>query len=132
MNGRSCAAIRSTDAPTPVALGIGARIAVEESLHVILVDAGHLQCVLAVLEPVPPFSLRQEALPCVVGRRDREIVIGRQRPVVWNGNRRAEVAGLTEGREEEPALPFDGRIGRREIGQPGDRGAEELEPCVLE
>ena len=48
--------------------------------------------VLAVLQAVTPFGVEQEALPGVAGRRQREVVVGRQRPVVRQRRIRAELA----------------------------------------
>ena len=79
-----------------------------------------------------PLRLKQQALARHQRRRQREVIVRRQRPEV--GNRRAEAldAGVGKLRKEHAGLAADRRVGHRKVRPVEHREAERFETCVLE
>ena len=100
----------------------------DEGFRIELVDAGHMQRVVAGIEPVPPFGVEQQALLGVERRREGEIVVRRQRPEIGHLGKSAERRFVAGRGEQEATLALDGRIRRREGREIGHGDAEKLEP----
>ena len=84
-----------------------------------------------VVEPLAPFRVEERPLRREIGRRHRQIVIGREIEEIRHADAEADVAAAGEGRREQAALAGHRRIGRGKIGDIGDRHAGDLEPRVL-
>ncbi len=86
-----------------------------EGAGLLLVDARHLDAVLAVGQALAPVDLAEEALLRQVGRDQRQIVVRREVDEIGNAYSVPEVCAGNELRREHPGLLVDRRIRRREI-----------------
>ena len=124
---------RAFDAAAEIAVaGRGQAAGIGKIAAVQLIDAGAANFVSAVEQALAKFTLQQRALLGGDHGREGGVVIGRQRPIVRHFERLTVNAARGNRRHQHAGLALDGRIGRREIGQPGDRLAEKFEAGVLE
>ena len=88
-----------------------------ECLRILLVDAGDLEVVVAVVEALPPFGLAEEALLRIVAARERQVVGRRKREIVGDVDADAEVGLVAYARDQEAGLALDGRVGTSKTGK---------------
>jgi hypothetical protein len=123
----------SFDGAAPVAEARGQHaVVVDEVLLVELVDARGPERQVAFLEALPILRAQQRTLFRGDARRDREVVIGREREVVRRFDAEAVGRARRYDRHQEAGLALHAGIGRGEIGEVRQRDAEELDPGVLE
>gem|GEM_PF-4560474 len=103
----------------------------QEGLLVLLEDAGRADVVGAVHQPVPPLHLAEDALAAEDGRRDGEVVVGRQIPEERQRRAVAERRRGDEAGGEEARLALHRRVRRREIRHVEERHTPELDGGVL-
>ena len=107
-------------------------VAADEVVLVQLVDAGGADRQAAFFEALAVFGAQQGPLGSGDARRNRQVVIGRQRQVVRRLD--AEAVGRTrrDDRHQEAGLALHAWVGRGEVGHVRQRHAEKLDPGVLE
>ena len=123
---------RRLHAAAPVAIARRRDAVVEKDVLVELEHARAANEVRAVHQSLAPLALQQRPLPAGDHRREREIVIGRQRPVIGNGDADTVDRARAERRHQHAGLALHRRVGRREVRDLGERHTEEFEPRVLE
>ena len=125
---------RAFHAAAQVAIaGRTATPAVAKVVLVELVDAGGADRIGAIEQALAEFAFQQQAL--LGGDHRREAWRRSRAPAPSNRELRARRRKFeldVDRRHQHAGLALDGRIGRREVGQPGDRLAEEFEARVLE
>ena len=99
---------------------------------VLLENSGGSDTVRAIEQALPPFALEKRALPRGQHRRQREVVIRRQRPKILELGAEAILGSLRQARKQKSALAFDGWIGRRHERHIGKRYPEKLDAGVFE
>ena len=93
----------------------------------VLIDAGELNRVLPIGEPLPPVAHPEDALSGHIARMEGEVVRGCEGEIVRNFGEETKISRGARGGRQKAGLALHGRVGVLEVGQAQDRYAEHFE-----